>query len=108
MLQITESDHICEACWSLAMRSVNEILHADNSADMGHAGSSQHCVGHHKVCIFCGRSILKRQSNIVLKDNPTELESTIINYVSSKIAPREVCYTHLLRQIDLLHFLVFF
>ncbi|CAK1583453.1 unnamed protein product [Parnassius mnemosyne] len=88
-LIITEEDHICEACRDLAMFAVNQCLeHEVSGRSDQHAGPSHR--GHTHVCLLCGCSILRRQSNKILRDNPTDLQSSITVIIENKLAPRQI------------------
>ncbi|XP_023940272.2 uncharacterized protein LOC112047391 [Bicyclus anynana] len=79
---ILEDDYVCEACRDLAMAAVNANLQSEG------AGPSTR--GHTNVCLLCGCSILQRQSDKLVKENPTEMQQSIINVIESKVAPREI------------------
>lgn len=69
------------------MDSVNQNLqqHTNEGAT---AGPSPR--GHSNVCLLCGCSLIRRQSDKVLKDSPTELQQNIMNIIKRKIEPRQV------------------
>lgn len=70
------------------MAAVNDTLHREVSGSE-EAGPSTR--GHTNVCLLCGCSTLQRQSDLILRQNPTEMQQSIINTIESKVAPREVC-----------------
>uniref|UniRef100_A0A2A4JAT5 Uncharacterized protein n=1 Tax=Heliothis virescens TaxID=7102 RepID=A0A2A4JAT5_HELVI len=86
-LEITDDDYVCEACWELAMVAVNQNLQLD--ANEGEQSGPSHR-GHINVCLLCGCSLVRRQSDKVLKDNPTELQQDMINIIQMKIEPRQI------------------
>lgn len=82
-----EEDYVCEACRDLAMAAVNRNLQNQVSGSED-AGTSTR--GHTNVCILCGCSTLRRQSDKIFRENPTEMQQSIINIIESRLAPREV------------------
>lgn len=46
--------------------------------------------GHTRVCVLCGLSVLRRRSDLIFKENPSNLEITIMNMIESRIVPRQV------------------
>ncbi|XP_072936633.1 uncharacterized protein [Epargyreus clarus] len=82
---VMETDYVCEACRTLALRTINISLSEGDGASTSH-----HSVGHTKVCILCGRSVMKRQSNAVLRTHPTSVQQNIASIVSDLIQPSEV------------------
>lgn len=77
---------MCEACWELATTAVNQNLQQDVKHE--HAGPSPR--GHSTVCLICGNSLLRRQSDKILKENPTELQQNMINIIQIRIEPRQL------------------
>ncbi|KPJ07451.1 hypothetical protein RR48_08464 [Papilio machaon] len=85
---ITEEDVVCEACRDLAMFAVNENLQQEVSNSGEQAGPSHR--GHAHVCLLCGCSIARRQSDKILKDSPTDLQRSIIAIIESRVAIRPI------------------
>ncbi|XP_041988982.1 uncharacterized protein LOC121740371 [Aricia agestis] len=85
---ITEADRVCEACRDLAMFSVNENLHQATGNNEQQSGSRPR--GHTEVCLLCGCSIHRRQSDKILRENPTDLHQSMINIIESRVAPRQI------------------
>lgn len=71
------------------MFEVNQNLqqHVSGNDDQ-QAGPSQQ--GHTNVCLLCGLSTLRRRSDRVLRNNPSELQLSMIAIIESRVAPREV------------------
>ncbi|KAL4713584.1 hypothetical protein ACJJTC_005069 [Scirpophaga incertulas] len=87
--EMNENDYICEACRDLLMAAVNiSLQQAVSSNDGEQAGSSQR--GHIHVCLLCGCSIAQRQSDKILRDNPNELQQSMIDIIKNRVAPRQV------------------
>ncbi|KAL4706282.1 hypothetical protein ACJJTC_017449 [Scirpophaga incertulas] len=42
------------------------------------------------ACLLCGSSILNRRSDKILRENPNEMQQSIIDLITSKLAPREI------------------
>ncbi|KAL4708097.1 hypothetical protein ACJJTC_009876 [Scirpophaga incertulas] len=102
LLKVTDDDVICEACWELAMNAVNSNLQQNiASREEQQAISTQR--GHTNVCLLCGCSLIKKQSDKILRENPTELQQSIINIIMREREPRQitssdrVCHTCWLR-----------
>lgn len=96
-MQITEDDYVCQACYNIAVSSVIQALQQDTQEQ---AGSSQMSLeyqasttnrGHTNVCMICGCSTVRRQRDRILRDNPTELQLTMIQIITARVAPRQVC-----------------
>ncbi|XP_045456110.1 uncharacterized protein LOC123665925 [Melitaea cinxia] len=85
---ILEDDYVCEPCRDLAIAAVNNNLQNEVPGNL-EAGSST-SRGHRNVCLLCGCSILRRQSDKILKESPNEMQQTIITIIASKLAPREI------------------
>lgn len=88
--QITEEDYVCEACRDLAMVAVNQCLQQEVSGSGDQDAGPSHR-GHTHVCLLCGCSILRRQSDKILRDNPTDMQRSIIAIIENRLAPRQVC-----------------
>ncbi|CAK1603536.1 unnamed protein product [Parnassius mnemosyne] len=88
---ITEDDYVCEACRDLAMISVNHSLQEISGIDDQQPGPSHR--GHVSVCLLCGCSILQRQSDRILRDNPTDLHQLMYTLIENRVAPRQVTET---------------
>ncbi|XP_075984951.1 uncharacterized protein LOC142982375 [Anticarsia gemmatalis] len=71
----------------MSIVAVNQNLELNTTND-DQAGPSQR--GHVNVCLLCGCSIARRQSDKILRDNPTELQQSMINIIKTKIEPRQV------------------
>ncbi|XP_050685540.1 uncharacterized protein LOC126979974 [Leptidea sinapis] len=69
------------------MATVNHNLPSEVSGGV-EAGTSTR--GHTNVCLLCGCSILQQQSDIVLRENPTEMQQSIYNIIESRVAPRQI------------------
>ncbi|KAL4706725.1 hypothetical protein ACJJTC_014480 [Scirpophaga incertulas] len=82
--EATNSDFICQACWELGNA---QVTGANSLVNEGKP------VGHHNICIGCGRSILKLSSRIILRENRTIDEGPIIDIISSWIHPRQLAPT---------------
>lgn len=95
ILQITEHDNICQACLDSLIMRVNEIIHGEISSNDNQLPGSSHtqAVGHSKVCLMCGCSILRRKSDQILRSNPSELQQMIATIIINSIEPREVSQT---------------
>ncbi|CAH2097331.1 unnamed protein product [Euphydryas editha] len=76
---ITPTDHICHACWQLASYS-------SSSENM-----PTRQVGHHSICVVCGRSILRISHRRILIEGANEEQQRVANVVSSWIQPRQLC-----------------
>lgn len=84
------------------MRAVNESLHTTASASDNHlsaasssgGGNNQEnrVLGHSRVCMRCGRSVLRFPSELLMRTNPTERQQQILELISSTVAPCEVSY----------------
>ncbi|XP_045778170.1 uncharacterized protein LOC123876079 [Maniola jurtina] len=86
---ITQDDVVCEACKDLAMAKVNVFIKQEvTDDDCQQAGPSPR--GHTNVCPLCGISILRRQSNKILSDNPSELHQAIYDIIQNRLAPRQI------------------
>lgn len=70
------------------MQTINAQIHGNNECEPS-AGSSRR--GHTQVCPVCGRSLLNRQSDHIIKQNPSSLTLRMINLIKSTVAPRQVC-----------------
>lgn len=90
--QITEDEYVCEACRDLMFR-VNVNLQQEVSGSDDQPCGPSH-LSHTNVCLLCGCSTLHRQSDRILRDNPTELHQSMINIIESRVAPRQVCYNY--------------
>ncbi|KAL4721181.1 hypothetical protein ACJJTC_016701 [Scirpophaga incertulas] len=80
---VTEDDYICEACFHLAMQTVNAQL-TDNSERDRCAGPSRRA--HTEVCLVCGRSLANRQSHVILRDQ----DQAVIQIIQNRLSPRQV------------------
>lgn len=69
------------------MASVND----NNLLNDGQQAGPSHR-GHTHVCISCGRSIKRRPSDKIFRDNPTDLQQSMINIIQSRVVPRQVFY----------------
>ena len=92
ILQITECDTICQACLDAVMMTVNQKIHEQVSSNDNQLPGSSHSqvMGHSKVCLMCGCSILRRKSDQILRNNPSELQQTIATIITNSVEPREV------------------
>lgn len=74
---------------------VNEIIHGEISSNDNQLPGSSHtqAVGHSKVCLMCGCSILRRKSDQILRSNPSELQQMIATIIINSIEPRELTTT---------------
>lgn len=70
------------------MQTINAQIHGNIESDSS-AGSSRH--GHAHVCLVCGRSLLNRQSDLILKENPSSLTLRMIDLIQNMVAPYQVC-----------------
>lgn len=70
------------------MAAVNQNLQQNISSGGEQAGPSRR--GHINVCVLCGCSIARRQSDIILRENPTELQQNTINIIQGRLEPRQV------------------
>ncbi|CAK1595132.1 unnamed protein product [Parnassius mnemosyne] len=70
---VNSSDHVCQACWDLAQQP---------SVD------KQRQLGHHNVCLRCGRSLASRVSHLLNTGSARELR--IYNVIQERIMPRNV------------------
>ncbi|CAG4973916.1 unnamed protein product [Colias eurytheme] len=82
---ITEEDYICDACKELAMQCVNSGL-----ANESGASSSR---GHIHVCILCGSSLRNRKHDLIVRENPSQLQQAIHIELENRIAPRQATST---------------
>lgn len=71
------------------MFSVNQQLQQEVSSNDNQQAESSHR-GHTSVCLLCGSSILRRQSDRILRENPFELQQSMINILHSRLAQRQV------------------
>lgn len=46
--------------------------------------------GHMHVCILCGSSLRKRKHDLIVRENPSQLQQAIHIEVENKVAPRQV------------------
>lgn len=69
------------------MRTINQQL-ATGCEDASGSGSSRR--GHRLVCILCGRSLISRQSHLVVNENQSELQRQMSFIVETRIMPRQV------------------
>ncbi|KAL4704332.1 hypothetical protein ACJJTC_019377 [Scirpophaga incertulas] len=83
---VLEEDVICEACRDLAMAAVNSSLQSEVSGSDVAGPSTRRQTN---ACLLCGSSILNRRSDKILRENPNEMQQSIINLITSKLAPRE-------------------
>lgn len=81
------------------MHAVNEALGLDNQGEQQPSGSSlqgeqqasgSSHQGHRQVCVLCGLSILRRRSDLILKENASDFDKNITSIIESRIAPRQV------------------
>ncbi|GBP34175.1 hypothetical protein EVAR_30727_1 [Eumeta japonica] len=89
-LIITDDDNICESYWELAMAAVNRALQEEGNPPDGQQASTSCNRGHTHVCILCGCSTLRRQRDIILRENPTELHTSMVTIIEQRIAPRQL------------------
>ncbi|CAG4938450.1 unnamed protein product [Parnassius apollo] len=73
------------------MISVNHSLQEISGIDDQQPGPSHQ--GHASVCLLCGCSILRRQSDRILRDNPTDLQQLMFTIIENRVAPRQVTET---------------
>ncbi|VVC87890.1 unnamed protein product [Leptidea sinapis] len=91
---ITDSDVVCEGCWELAMGAVNQVLQEEINPQGGQQASSSNR-GHSQVCILCGCSILRRQSDLIFRENPSQLQIQVVSIIEGRISPRQVSHNDL-------------
>ncbi|KAL4721470.1 hypothetical protein ACJJTC_008360 [Scirpophaga incertulas] len=84
---VLEEDVICEACRDLAMAAVNSSLQSEVSGSDVAGPSTRRQTN---ACLLCGSSILNRRSDKILRENPNEMQQSIIDLITSKLAPREI------------------
>ncbi|KAL4703261.1 hypothetical protein ACJJTC_009236 [Scirpophaga incertulas] len=84
--KVLEEDVICEACRDLAMAAVNSSLQSEVSGSDVAGPSTRRQTN---ACLLCGSSILNRRSDKILRVNPNEMQQSIIDLITSKLAPRE-------------------
>lgn len=70
------------------MAAVNQNVQ-QNTDNEPQAGTSHR--GHINVCILCGCSLVRRQSNKILIDNPTEMQLQMIEKIKRHKEPQQVC-----------------
>lgn len=80
-MQVHENDSICTACWNLAHTALEQNR------------SNVSSVGHRRVCVLCGRSLLRRIRFHVLT-NSSEQENRIYDVIREWILPRTVSITN--------------
>ncbi|CAG4984427.1 unnamed protein product [Parnassius apollo] len=73
------------------MISVNHSLQEISGIDDQQPGPSHQ--GHASVCLLCGCSILQRQSDRILRDNPMDLHQLMFTVIENRVAPRQVTET---------------
>ncbi|KAL4703523.1 hypothetical protein ACJJTC_019311 [Scirpophaga incertulas] len=81
---VLEEDVICEACRDLAMAAVNSSLQSEVSGSDVAGPSTRRQTN---ACLLCGSSILNRRSDKILRENPNEMQQSIIDLITSKLAP---------------------
>ncbi|KAL4703795.1 hypothetical protein ACJJTC_011595 [Scirpophaga incertulas] len=84
---VLEEDVICEACRDLAMAAVNSSLQSEVSGSDVTGPSTRRQTN---ACLLCGSSILNRRSDKILRENPNEMQQSIIDLITNKLAPREI------------------
>ncbi|CAG4909158.1 unnamed protein product [Colias eurytheme] len=77
-LTITHSDHICDACWNLANDSLRIKNHEDDTITLGHQ----------RVCVYCGRSVLRTRFHLLRTDS--QREQRIRAVILEWILPRQI------------------
>ncbi|RVE39951.1 hypothetical protein evm_015399 [Chilo suppressalis] len=82
--ELTNTDYICQACWELGTAQVSGA----NNVPV-----QERQVGHINVCVGCGRSILRRDSRIIVRENASNEENQIVNVISRWIIPRQLTPT---------------
>ncbi|CAG4996456.1 unnamed protein product [Parnassius apollo] len=73
------------------MISVNHNLQEISCIDDQQPGPSHQ--GHASVRLLCGCSILQRQSDRILRDNPMDLHQLMFTVIENRVAPRQVTET---------------
>ncbi|RVE40334.1 hypothetical protein evm_015016 [Chilo suppressalis] len=81
-LTVNQSDHLCEACWHLA----------NDSLGMENRGAAAN-VGHQRVCINCGRSVLRTRSHLL--STGSVREQRIHDVIEEWILPRRIGSTRM-------------
>ncbi|CAH2071951.1 unnamed protein product, partial [Iphiclides podalirius] len=81
---VLEDDYVCEACRDLAITAVNINLREVPGNE--EAGPSTRKKGHKNVCLLCGCSLLIRQSNKILRENPTDVQQCVKNIIESRVS----------------------
>ncbi|KAL4721679.1 hypothetical protein ACJJTC_013538 [Scirpophaga incertulas] len=76
-LMVCHSDYLCDACWNL----VNDSLRTEN-----HGVDATR--GHQRICICCGRSVLRTRSHVL--NTNSEREQRIHQVIEEWIIPRRV------------------
>ncbi|CAH2083256.1 unnamed protein product [Euphydryas editha] len=88
---ILEDDYVCEPCRDLAIVTVNNNL--QNEVPGNEEAGPSTIRDHKNVCLLCGCSILRRQSDKIFIESPNEMQQTIITIIESKLAPREITHS---------------
>lgn len=70
------------------MRPVNDHLHASDEQNPSSAGPSR--PRRLDVCLICGKSLATRQSNLILRQNPTVLMQRMVDIIQNKKSPYQV------------------
>lgn len=68
------------------MRNVNENMQQEDISDMENQPGTSEGVGHTRVCLLCGCSILRRRSDVILHPNPNQLQQQIVTLVTNSIS----------------------
>nr|XP_049701353.1 uncharacterized protein LOC126055576 isoform X3 [Helicoverpa armigera] len=79
LFQVTSENVVCQACWDLAQDVVLGRRAIDAPTQVGHSS----------VCLRCGRSLLARRFNHLLR-NDSARESAIYNVIREWILPQTV------------------
>ncbi|CAB3231942.1 unnamed protein product [Arctia plantaginis] len=78
---ITEEHYICDVCKESAIQHVNSGL----ANEPGESSSR----GHMHACLVCGSSLRNRKCDLIVRENPSQLQQAIYIELENRIAPRQ-------------------
>ncbi|KAL4714678.1 hypothetical protein ACJJTC_012595 [Scirpophaga incertulas] len=69
------------------MQTINTQIHENRQNDPSVGPSRK---GHTQVCLVCGRSLLNRQSDHILREYPSSLILSMIHLIQNTVSPHEI------------------
>lgn len=72
------------------MRNVNENMQREDICNIDNQPGPSQEVGHSRVCLLCGCSILRRRSDVILHSNPNQLQQEIVTVITHSIPLNQV------------------